>query len=387
MSPLLSVIIPVYNAEKHLRRCLDSICRQTYKNLEIICVNDGSTDHSLEILQEYAANDSRFIILNQENTGQATARNRAIAASKGEWLTGIDADDYIELDTYSHCFNNLSKCKEEVPMIVFGYSIEYAETGKTVRTEPLPVRGLVAPTTRTIYATRCYFWNKLWRADLLRDSQVSFPEGMWFEDVAIFYQIAPYLSKILYLPEQKYHYLRYEGGNSSIDQLSEYNPRNIERIVAADIALKRYSQVPLPPHMRSVGKGMLEMFYNQLILHLNPQNQADAWSYLRQIVDNYHLLDDISSTPMLALQYYTPPCAIVSLNKLYVRKWELQSKTDTLLIYNDLLRQYRKAKLLKYITLGKTRKHYKQKYDKLRTKIREARALRKSIYEKHIGKI
>ena len=98
--PLLSVIIPVYKVEKYLRRCLDSIVNQTYKNLEIILVDDGSPDNSGKICDEYAQNDKRIKVIHQKNKGQGAARNTGIIAANGELITFVDSDDWIENNTY-----------------------------------------------------------------------------------------------------------------------------------------------------------------------------------------------------------------------------------------------------------------------------------------------
>lgn len=95
MFPKISIIIPVYNAEKYLYDCLDSLINQTLKNTEIICIDDGSTDNSYEILCEYAAKDNRFIILQQENKGAGAARNKGMEIAKGEFLAFLDADDFL----------------------------------------------------------------------------------------------------------------------------------------------------------------------------------------------------------------------------------------------------------------------------------------------------
>ena len=94
-NPFVSVIIPVYNAEKYLRKCLDSVCGQTLKNIEIICVNDASTDNSLMILNEYAKKDGRIVVIDKkENEGSSFARKTAIANAKGDYIIPLDADDY-----------------------------------------------------------------------------------------------------------------------------------------------------------------------------------------------------------------------------------------------------------------------------------------------------
>lgn len=99
-SPIVSVVVPVYNAEKYLRRCLDSLCGQTLRNIEIVCVNDGSTDSSLQILQEYAGSDSRVKIFSQKNGGEGVAKNAGISHSTGKYVAILDPDDYVDSDFY-----------------------------------------------------------------------------------------------------------------------------------------------------------------------------------------------------------------------------------------------------------------------------------------------
>ena len=97
---LISIIVPVYNVSEYLPRCLDSLINQTYKNIEIILVNDGSTDNSLEICKKYAEKDLRIKVIDKENGGISSARNTGIAEASGEWIGFVDSDDYIEPCTY-----------------------------------------------------------------------------------------------------------------------------------------------------------------------------------------------------------------------------------------------------------------------------------------------
>lgn len=124
----VSVIIPVYNAEASLKRCLDSICGQTYPELEILLINDGSTDSSLEICQAYAARDSRIVLHTQKNAGPSATRNKGLELATGDYLAFVDSDDYIETDAIEHM---AAVAKEHsVDMVVCNY---YEEDGKTVR--------------------------------------------------------------------------------------------------------------------------------------------------------------------------------------------------------------------------------------------------------------
>ena len=100
----LSIIVPVYNVENYLIRCLDSLVNQTLKEIEIICINDGSKDNSLNILEEYAKKDSRIIILNQENAGLSAARNAGMEIAKGEYIGFVDSDDWVDLDFFEKLY-------------------------------------------------------------------------------------------------------------------------------------------------------------------------------------------------------------------------------------------------------------------------------------------
>lgn len=115
-----SIIIPVYNVEKFLRECLNSITSQTLKNFEVICIDDGSTDNSLEILQEYANKDSRFKVISQENQGQGIARNKAIDIASGEYLFFVDPDDFIESKTLASIYDKF--CQTNAEIVQFDYA-------------------------------------------------------------------------------------------------------------------------------------------------------------------------------------------------------------------------------------------------------------------------
>ena len=117
----VSVIIPVYNTENYLRACLDSVVNQTLRDIEIICVNDGSTDNSLSILKEYAQKDSRIVLINQKNAGVSVARNNAIAVAKGEYLAFLDSDDWFEPDAVETAYFKISQDKTDV--VIFAQKI------------------------------------------------------------------------------------------------------------------------------------------------------------------------------------------------------------------------------------------------------------------------
>ena len=104
-NPLISVIVPIYNMENYLEKCLDNLINQTLKEIEIICINDGSVDNSLKILKNFANKDNRIIILNQKNQGQGIARNNGIKIARGEYIGFCDPDDWIELNMFENMYN------------------------------------------------------------------------------------------------------------------------------------------------------------------------------------------------------------------------------------------------------------------------------------------
>ena len=112
--PLISVIVPVYKVEKYLHRCVDSILNQTYRNLEIILVDDGSPDNCGAICDEYAAKDNRIRVIHQENTGVSAARNAGLEACTGEYVAFVDSDDYVDCALFSACYTQIKKWEPDL---------------------------------------------------------------------------------------------------------------------------------------------------------------------------------------------------------------------------------------------------------------------------------
>lgn len=124
-SPKISIIVPVYNVEKYLRHCLDSLVGQTMQEIEIICVNDGSTDRSLEILQEYASHDKRFVVIDQSNCGVSVARNNALNHVRGKYYMFVDSDDWLNVETCEIAYN--IAIRELADCLMFSYIKEFGD--------------------------------------------------------------------------------------------------------------------------------------------------------------------------------------------------------------------------------------------------------------------
>lgn len=130
--PKVSIIIPVYNVEKYLKKCLNCIVNQTLTDFEVICINDGSTDNSLEILNEYAKNDKRFIVISQENQGQGVARNRCLELVKGEYIQFIDPDDWVETNMLETLYDFAKKHDSQIVKFDYFEFFEYSNKLKKI---------------------------------------------------------------------------------------------------------------------------------------------------------------------------------------------------------------------------------------------------------------
>ena len=221
----VSVIIPVYNTEKYLRKCLDSVCNQTLQDIEIICVNDCSPDGSLEILKEYASNDNRIKIINfTENKGVAVARNTAIEQAKGEYIGFVDSDDYVDLDFYEKLYN---KAKETNSDFAVGRIQMEDEFG--VKRDIQFVNNFF----QKIYMNKLYFYifytAGLYRANLLCAHSIFFSKGLVYGEDRLFpLQVGYYANKLSILEDTVYHYVR---NNDSIT-IGKKNENIIKSFVA-----------------------------------------------------------------------------------------------------------------------------------------------------------
>ena len=187
----VSVIIPVYNTEKYLRQCLDSVLNQTMKEIEVICVDDGSTDSSAEILKEYEANDDRVKVLYQDNLGAGAARNKGLAIAKGEYLSFLDSDDFFEPEMLESIYD---KCKKRSADIgVFKVKIYHEDTGKTTSSSNsfvvsnMPNIDSFTPEemNETIFETfQTWAWNKLFMRHFVEREKLSFQEIHRTNDMA-----------------------------------------------------------------------------------------------------------------------------------------------------------------------------------------------------------
>lgn len=205
--PLISVIVPVFNVEKYLRKCFDSIKNQSYTNIEVILVDDGSTDNSSYLCDELCKEDNRVKVIHQENSGLSEARNVGIRAAKGQYITCIDSDDYVSLDLINYLYRLL--VKYECKMSLCTHTIVY-NNGSHLKVIGSGSEGVL--TAHDCIKSMLYHgqvdtsaWGKLYERDLFDD--ISYPEGMRYEDIGTTYKLFIKSEKIACGFCSKYYYL------------------------------------------------------------------------------------------------------------------------------------------------------------------------------------
>ena len=252
--PKVSVILPVYNASKYVREALDSVINQTLSDIEIICINDGSTDNSLEILEEYAQKDARIRIHSQENRGPSAARNVGMEIATGEYIGFIDADDKIDLNFYEELYKNAAKYGADIAAASI-YRIKGHKRKFILR---IPRVKVIEKTSKKYRALNLphwsYVWNKIYNTKVLKDLGFQFPEGKLYEDIVFTHEILHSTKKLVVVPKVKYYY--YINSDSITNNLTEKHYRDLKD---ASIAIQKFAQE------NNICKGIGKHWYSELV--------------------------------------------------------------------------------------------------------------------------
>lgn len=214
-TPKISVIVPVYNVEEYLRQCLDSIIRQTKKDIEIICVNDGSTDNSPKILKEYEQKDERIKIVTKKNGGLSSARNAGMAVARGEFITFIDSDDWVDERFCEKLYESITKYDADISICaVHQFDNKLGQTDDTNPYYTLEFfdssfdnRAFSHYETKNFLCDVCVMaWNKMYRKSFVDSLGAKFPEGLIFEDGPFFFSIFFKTQRVTLVRDFLYYY-------------------------------------------------------------------------------------------------------------------------------------------------------------------------------------
>ena len=246
----ISVIIPIYNVEKYLDRCLKSVCEQKYKNLEIILVDDGSTDSSYTIANKWAKIDNRILLFRKSNGGLSDARNYGIKKATGEYISFIDSDDFIESDMYSLLMDGILKDDSDLSICSYYLynekdgSVKYISDNDTCARKVLASKDALKLLCKN--EIESHVWDKLYKKELFDD--VWFPVGKYFEDIYIMHKIFMKTTKISLTYVPKYYYVQRQ--NSICDSLNvksakDYLGAFLKRFYDLEIYLDYFEMVDL----------------------------------------------------------------------------------------------------------------------------------------------
>lgn len=297
--PLISIIVTVYNNEKCLVKCLDSVINQTYTNIEIIIINDGSTDESLKICEEYSQRDQRIILVSQINKGVSEARNAGLEKVNGSYITFVDSDDWVEPDFIETLYNTLKV--NDVDLSQCGFFIHkddcYTVSGSQKKSVLDHNQSLML-----LFGDRLvqnFLWNKLFKRSLF--DNIRFPVGRYYEDIFVMYQIFDKCSKIAYTEDPKYHYVfhMYSITNDLVDLKSRMKDLFDSKL--AQYKFARYSGLWRKGEAK-IAKNCISIISR--IIRLDPNGREYIQLFIEYLNNEVSYLGLIRYSPYLALRRY-----------------------------------------------------------------------------------
>lgn len=285
---LISVVIPVYRVEQYLRRCVDSVLAQTYTQIEVILVDDGSPDGCPAICDAYAREDGRVRVIHQKNAGLSGARNRGIEAAEGEWLAFVDSDDYLAPEFLERLYRACVDTDSEMSVCRWEYvkgEQPIPECGSgAVRT--YSGREMLANLYRPDGAYFVVAWNKLYRRELFQD--IRYPLGRIHEDEATTYRVYARVNRAAYVDSSLYGYF---VTPTSITR--GFNPKRMDWVYAVaermDFFEKRGYRELMEPGLRAFADGSIDIYFG-LRDHLpgSEKQQQEIRAFVRQGLKRVH---------------------------------------------------------------------------------------------------
>ncbi len=281
----VSVIVPIYNVEKYLRKCLDSLVNQTLKDIEIICINDGTKDNSVDIVNEYLQKYPNVILINQENQGLGMARNNAMKHAKGDYIAFVDSDDWVDLNMYEVLYNKAIETNADI--VECDYRMVFENSTKiknrtlfgslhTWKKFPI-VCGKVFDwkfVKKELFdGLRCMVWNRLYKRSLIFDNNLAFPKGKC-EDYPFSLDAVLSAKSIVYCPKTLYNYLIRFGSLSIREDTLQEDKKKEDRIYRTRVLriLKKHNLTKellglYKKTLSRYGKNSFHITYHPFLLH------------------------------------------------------------------------------------------------------------------------
>lgn len=279
---MVSIIVPIYQAEKFIGKCIDSILDQTYSDFELILVDDGSVDASYGICKSYAKRDNRLVLLHTENYGSAHARNVGLRCAKGEYISFVDADDYLERDFLEKLVSGIQKFNADIAECDFYLIEDGVKQIKLLQQNCVCELNGVQAMRAHISDQYCrqLVWNKLYKKKVLQD--IWFVEGKTIDDEFWTYKVIGNADKVIHVSEQLYNYVQHKG--SVMHQ--QYNIKRLQALEAQSLRLNYVSE--RFPELKSYAEQMLYfacMYHMQMALkYLDRETSCVAFKAIKSIL-------------------------------------------------------------------------------------------------------
>jgi glycosyltransferase involved in cell wall biosynthesis len=285
-NPLVSVIVPVFNAGKYLEQCILSILSQSLQEIEVIAVNDGSTDNSGEILDKIAQHDSRLYVFHCENKGVSAARNFGIYKTNSAYIGFVDADDWIEPDMYEKMYNAAQENKSE--WVICNISIHYASDSVGSRLKIVSGTVQINEKTPNFIENLMQFdydfanWNKLFSAKLIQGNDIRFNEKMYlWEDLLFNLIYLQYVKKISFLNEDLYHYRVLPSSLTNDSKESMIDQNNQLFMNYFSFANKRETKNELEVFRKQMAKRCYNFLFNEIAVNAN-NTTSNLFSFFKK---------------------------------------------------------------------------------------------------------
>ena len=296
MKPKLSILVPIYNVEKYLAQCLESITKQTLQDIEIICINDGSTDGSLDIIKDFAKNDNRIVIINKPNSGYGDSMNQGLEKATGEYIGIVESDDWIELDAFERLYTLAKTHNAEVVRANYYFNKANKDT-KNRYIDPAEAGVVENPTQHSwIFMQAPAIWSAIYKRDFLNKNHIRFlpTPGASYQDTGFNFKVLACARRVLFTTDAFLHY-RTDNEASSVNSTGKamnvcYEYAEIEKFLTEhDLMQNLYSVMLVAKlgayiwNMERLTKNLLQDFIK------NIQDDLKRFPDIHTVIDSFSL--------------------------------------------------------------------------------------------------
>ncbi len=325
--PKISIIVPIYNVEKYLVKCLDSLVNQTLKEIEIILVDDGSPDNCPKICDEYANKDNRIKVIHKQNAGVSAARNTGIEIATAEWLAFVDADDWVEEDMFEEAYKRTVNC--DVDMVLFNFYSNYEK--KEVVNKKIPQEDFITDNQDIIQQLKLSVlhetfgpyntsftlmgapWNKIFKASIVKENKIEFPlevKGV-FDDALFNLYYYDYVKKVVFFNKPLYHYRRL-----STSILNKFKPNKLEINQAIFNKIEEYIKQHNDDELLKNAYNSRVVLYLHITINLYFFNKDNTKSVREKIAE---LKETIETEPYKEALKKVNPKYLTKLQRIYYK--------------------------------------------------------------------